>query len=123
MLCPGQGLLQWEVVPCCWRWSWLSGEGFSLAGASPCATFLFYSPSALFLGPLLELAGSPIYAVRAMAAKALVPVVPPPRRPSLLLQLAQQLPTTPSQVRSHNVVHGCLLQLQALLAPASGSDR
>ncbi|XP_074777001.1 tRNA (32-2'-O)-methyltransferase regulator THADA-like [Athene noctua] len=74
------------------------------------------SPSAHFLGPLLELAGSPIYAVRAMAAKALVPVVPPPQRPGLLLQLARQLPATPGQVRSHNAVHGCLLQMQALLA-------
>ncbi|OXB64697.1 hypothetical protein ASZ78_008773 [Callipepla squamata] len=32
------------------------------------------SPSTHFLEPLLELAGSPIYAVRAMAAKALVPM-------------------------------------------------
>ncbi|XP_054700686.1 thyroid adenoma-associated protein homolog isoform X1 [Grus americana] len=76
------------------------------------------SPSARFLGPLLELAGSPIYAVRVMAAKALVPVVPPPRRCGVLLQLAQRLPATPRQVRSHNAVHGHLLQMRALLAPA-----
>ncbi|KAM6051607.1 tRNA (32-2'-O)-methyltransferase regulator THADA-like isoform 2-T2 [Theristicus caerulescens] len=80
------------------------------------------SLSAGFLGPLLGLAGSPIYAVRAMAAKALVPVVPPPQRRGLLLQLAQQLPAAPGRVHSHNAVHGCLLQMQALLAPASGTN-
>ncbi|XP_053938762.1 thyroid adenoma-associated protein homolog isoform X2 [Cuculus canorus] len=76
------------------------------------------SPSARFLGPLLGLAGSPIYAVRAMAAKALVPVVPPPQRQELLLQLAQQLPDTPGQVHSHNAIHGRLLQMRVLLSPA-----
>ncbi|XP_064322676.1 LOW QUALITY PROTEIN: tRNA (32-2'-O)-methyltransferase regulator THADA-like [Phalacrocorax carbo] len=80
------------------------------------------SPSARFLRPLLGLAGSPIYAVRAMAAKVLVPVVPPPRRRGLLLQLARQLPTTPGQVRSHNALHGRLLQMRALLAPAPGTN-
>ncbi|XP_063207350.1 tRNA (32-2'-O)-methyltransferase regulator THADA-like isoform X1 [Chroicocephalus ridibundus] len=80
------------------------------------------SRSACFLGPLLGLAGSPIYAVRSMAAKALVPVVPPPQRRGLLLQLARQLPTAPGRVRSHNAVHGHLLQMRALLAPAPGTD-
>ncbi|KAM6377707.1 LOW QUALITY PROTEIN: tRNA (32-2'-O)-methyltransferase regulator THADA-like [Pluvialis apricaria] len=80
------------------------------------------SRSARFLGPLLGLAGSPIYAVRAMAAKALVPVVPPPRRRGLLLQLARQLPAAPGRVRSHNAVHGCLLQIRALLAPTPGTS-
>ncbi|XP_064248264.1 tRNA (32-2'-O)-methyltransferase regulator THADA-like isoform X2 [Passer domesticus] len=79
------------------------------------------SPSAPFLGPLLGLAESPIYAVRAMAAKALVPVVAPPQRCRLLLQLAQQLPAAPGQIRSHNAVHGHLLQMQALLGPATGT--
>ncbi|XP_069726966.1 tRNA (32-2'-O)-methyltransferase regulator THADA-like isoform X2 [Phaenicophaeus curvirostris] len=76
------------------------------------------SPSARFLEPLLVLARSPIYAVRAMAAKALVPVVPPPQRQELLLQLAQQLPATPGEVHSHNAIHGCLLQMRVLLALA-----
>lgn len=80
------------------------------------------SPSTHFLEPLLELAGSPIYAVRAMAAKALIPVVPPPQRPALLLQLAQQLPA-PGGVLSHNALHGRLLQMKALLAPNPGTAR
>ncbi|XP_038008017.1 LOW QUALITY PROTEIN: thyroid adenoma-associated protein homolog [Motacilla alba alba] len=78
------------------------------------------SPSAPFLGPLLGLAESPIYAVRAMAAKALVPVVAPPQRCRLLLQLARQLPAAPEQIRLHNAVHGHLLQMQALLGSAMG---
>lgn len=84
--------------------------------------FLLHSPSTHFLEPLLELAGSPIYAVRAMAAKALIPVVPPPQRPALLLHLAQQLPA-PGGVLSHNALHGRLLQMKALLAPNPGTDR
>ncbi|XP_065595023.1 tRNA (32-2'-O)-methyltransferase regulator THADA-like [Cyrtonyx montezumae] len=80
------------------------------------------SPSTHFLEPLLELAGSPIYAVRAMAAKALIPVVPPPQRPALLLRLAQQLPKL-GGVYSHNALHGRLLQMRALLAPTPGTDR
>ncbi|RMC05923.1 hypothetical protein DUI87_17468 [Hirundo rustica rustica] len=79
------------------------------------------SPSAPFLEPLLGLAESPIYAVRAMAAKALVPVVPPPQRCRLLLRLARQLPAAPGQIRSHNTVHGHLLQMRALLASATGT--
>nr|XP_054501717.1 thyroid adenoma-associated protein homolog [Agelaius phoeniceus] len=79
------------------------------------------SSSAPFLEPLLGLAESPIYAVRAMAAKALVPVVAPPQRCRLLLQLARQLPAAPGQIRSHNAVHGHLLQMQALLGCATGT--
>ncbi|XP_066418463.1 tRNA (32-2'-O)-methyltransferase regulator THADA-like [Molothrus aeneus] len=79
------------------------------------------SSSAPFLEPLLGLAESPIYAVRAMAAKALVPVVAPPQRCRLLLQLARQLPAAPGQIRSHNAVHGHLLQMQALLGCAMGT--
>ncbi|XP_077043870.1 tRNA (32-2'-O)-methyltransferase regulator THADA-like isoform X2 [Agelaius phoeniceus] len=79
------------------------------------------SSSAPFLEPLLGLAESPIYAVRAMAAKALVPVVAPPQRCRLLLQLARQLPAAPGQIRSHNDVHGHLLQMQALLGCATGT--
>ncbi|XP_021268661.1 thyroid adenoma-associated protein homolog isoform X2 [Numida meleagris] len=78
-------------------------------------------PSTHFLEPLLKLAGSPIYAVRAMAAKALIPIVPLLQRPALLLRLAQQLPA-PGGVRSHNALHGHLLQMRALLAPTLGTD-
>lgn len=84
--------------------------------------FLLHSPSARFLGPLLGLAESPSYAVRAMAAKALVPVVPPPWRRGLLLWLARQLPAAPGRVRSHNALHGRLMQMRALLAPAPGTS-
>lgn len=121
MLCPGQGLLQQEVVLRCQGWPWLSGVSLQLEHHHA-VPFLLHSPSAHFLGPLLGLAGSPIYAVRAMAAKALVPVVPLPQRRGLLLQLARQLPATPAQVRSHNAVHGRLLQVRALLAPTLGAN-
>ncbi|OWK60158.1 hypothetical protein RLOC_00008860 [Lonchura striata] len=56
-----------------------------------------------------------------MAAKALVPAVPPPQRCRLLLQLARQLPAAPGEIRSHNAVHGHLLQMRALLGSATGA--
>ncbi|XP_062446114.1 tRNA (32-2'-O)-methyltransferase regulator THADA-like isoform X1 [Rhea pennata] len=74
------------------------------------------SASAPFVAPLLRLAASPLYAVRATAAKALAALVPPPRRRRLLLRLARQLPA-PGRARSHNALHGRLLQLRALLEP------
>lgn len=94
---------------------------FSSSQSITTVPFLLHSPSAPFLEPLLGLAESPVYAVRAMAAKALVPVVPPPQRCRLLLQLAQQLPAAPRHILSHNTVHGHLLQLQALLAAATST--
>ncbi|KAM8797588.1 tRNA (32-2'-O)-methyltransferase regulator THADA-like [Eudromia elegans] len=75
------------------------------------------STSAPFVVPLLRLAASPLYAVRAMAARALAALLPPPRRRRLLLRLARQLPA-PGRLRSHNALHGRLLLMHALLGPA-----
>eukprot|EP00079_Xenopus_tropicalis_P031944 XP_017945715.1 PREDICTED: thyroid adenoma-associated protein homolog [Xenopus tropicalis] len=70
-----------------------------------------------FLDPLLKLAGNPIYAVRVMAARALVPVVQVMNYHALLLQLVGKLPQDNESV-SHNSLHGNLLQIHALLVPA-----
>ncbi|XP_041422958.1 thyroid adenoma-associated protein homolog isoform X2 [Xenopus laevis] len=70
-----------------------------------------------FLEPLLKLAGNPIYAVRVMAARALVPVVQVMNYHTLLLQLIGKLPQDNESV-SHNYLHGNLLQIHALLVPA-----
>ncbi|KYO25481.1 thyroid adenoma-associated protein-like protein [Alligator mississippiensis] len=75
------------------------------------------SISTCFLEPLLQLAGNPIYAVRAMAAKALVPVVPASEYGNVLLRLAGDL-NKPGSVLSHNALHGQLLQIRAVLAQA-----
>ncbi|KAH0625585.1 hypothetical protein JD844_015164 [Phrynosoma platyrhinos] len=73
--------------------------------------------SICFLEPLIQLSGNPIYAVRVMAARALVPLVPLTEYGKVLLQLASSLPQ-PEDALSHNVMHGCLLQIQALLTRA-----
>ncbi|XP_039360755.1 thyroid adenoma-associated protein homolog isoform X3 [Mauremys reevesii] len=73
------------------------------------------SVSTCFLEPLLQLAGNPIYAVRVMAAKALVPVVPTAEYGKILLRLAGDLAKR-GGVLSHNTLHGRLLQIRALLA-------
>ncbi|XP_061458586.1 tRNA (32-2'-O)-methyltransferase regulator THADA-like isoform X2 [Rhineura floridana] len=70
-----------------------------------------------FLEPLVQLSGNPIYAVRSMAAKALVPLVPATEYGEVLFQLASGLPL-PGDALCHNTLHGCLLQIQALLAQA-----
>ncbi|CAM4564660.1 tRNA (32-2'-O)-methyltransferase regulator THADA-like isoform X1 [Lepidochelys kempii] len=79
------------------------------------------SISTCFLEPLLQLAGNPIYAVRVMAAKALVPVVPTAEYGKLLLRLAGDLAKQGS-VLSHNTLHGRLLQIRALLAYAADTN-
>ncbi|XP_050779936.1 thyroid adenoma-associated protein homolog isoform X1 [Gopherus flavomarginatus] len=79
------------------------------------------SVSTCFLEPLLQLAGNPIYAVRVMAAKALVPVVPTAEYGKILLRLAGDLAKRDG-VLSHNTLHGRLLQIQALLAYAADTN-
>nr|XP_015221939.1 PREDICTED: thyroid adenoma-associated protein homolog isoform X1 [Lepisosteus oculatus] len=74
-----------------------------------------------FLPPLLQLASSPIYAVRVMASKALAAMTPPSEYMSTLLQLAGQL-LQPHAPRCHNGLHGQLLQIGALLARALRAD-
>ncbi|XP_060105500.1 thyroid adenoma-associated protein homolog isoform X2 [Heteronotia binoei] len=73
--------------------------------------------SSCFLEPLIQLAGNPIYAARAMAAQALVPLAPAAEYGTLLLRLALDLPQ-PSDAFSQNALHGRLLQIEAVLAQA-----
>ncbi|XP_070618935.1 tRNA (32-2'-O)-methyltransferase regulator THADA-like [Erythrolamprus reginae] len=75
-----------------------------------------------FLEPLIQLSGNPIYAVRAMAAKALVPFIPVTDYGKVLLRLAARFPQ-PEATLSHNALHGCLLQIRAVLNHALGVDR
>uniref|UniRef100_A0A8C5RG15 Thyroid adenoma-associated protein homolog n=1 Tax=Laticauda laticaudata TaxID=8630 RepID=A0A8C5RG15_LATLA len=75
-----------------------------------------------FLEPLIQLSGNPIYAVRVMAAKALVPFIPVMDYGKILLRLASRFPQ-PEAALSHNALHGCLLQIQAVLNQALGFDR
>ncbi|KAM3939686.1 tRNA (32-2'-O)-methyltransferase regulator THADA-like [Leptodactylus fuscus] len=70
-----------------------------------------------FMEPLLELRENPIYAVRVMAARALVPVVPVMGFHALLVQLINGLPRIKDGV-SHNALHGRLQQIYALLSLA-----
>ncbi|KAM5191247.1 tRNA (32-2'-O)-methyltransferase regulator THADA-like [Mantella aurantiaca] len=65
--------------------------------------------------PLLELRENPIYAVRVVAARALVPVVQEKDCCNLLLQLILDLPQRNESV-SHNMLHGQLQQIYALLS-------
>ncbi|XP_018424157.1 PREDICTED: thyroid adenoma-associated protein homolog [Nanorana parkeri] len=67
------------------------------------------------IGPLLELRENPIYAVRIIAARALVPVVQQKDCWNLLLQLILDLPRRNEGV-SHNALHGQLQNIYALLS-------
>ncbi|XP_068099030.1 tRNA (32-2'-O)-methyltransferase regulator THADA-like isoform X2 [Hyperolius riggenbachi] len=70
-----------------------------------------------FIEPLLELRGNPIYAVRVLAARALVPVMQEMDYHHLLVQLTLELPQRDERV-PHNVLHGQLQQIYALLSSA-----
>ncbi|XP_007435523.1 thyroid adenoma-associated protein homolog isoform X1 [Python bivittatus] len=75
-----------------------------------------------FLEPLIQLSGNPIYAVRVMAAKALLPFIPATDYGNILLRLASRIPQ-PEAALSHNALHGCLLQIQATLNRALSVDQ
>ncbi|XP_060125391.1 tRNA (32-2'-O)-methyltransferase regulator THADA-like isoform X3 [Zootoca vivipara] len=77
--------------------------------------------NACFLEPLVQLSGNPIHAVRMMAAKALVPLVPATEYGGVLFRLASGLPL-PGDELCHNALHGRLLQLQGLLAQALNAN-
>ncbi|XP_069476045.1 tRNA (32-2'-O)-methyltransferase regulator THADA-like isoform X2 [Ambystoma mexicanum] len=79
------------------------------------------SSSSCFVEPLHQLSGNPIFAVREMAAQALVPAVPVVEYGSLLLRLVEELASGAGAI-SHNALHGRLLQIQALLAQALATD-
>ncbi|KAG9487459.1 hypothetical protein GDO78_007361 [Eleutherodactylus coqui] len=75
-----------------------------------------------FMEPLLDLRENPIYAVRVMAARALVPVVQVMDYQTLLVQLIKGLPQSKDRV-SHNALHGQLQQIYALLSVALQENR
>ncbi|XP_050048642.1 tRNA (32-2'-O)-methyltransferase regulator THADA isoform X1 [Dermacentor andersoni] len=64
-----------------------------------------------FVPHVARCARSPVWKVRALAARALVPLVAPSARRTLLLQLISTLPGAADQCVSHNAVHGTLLQV------------
>ncbi|XP_030074503.1 thyroid adenoma-associated protein homolog [Microcaecilia unicolor] len=68
-----------------------------------------------FLEPLIQLAASPVYSVRVMAAKALISLASVTQYKDLLQQLVGDLPTADSII-SHNALHGHILQIEAVLA-------
>lgn len=64
-----------------------------------------------FVPHVARCACSPVWKVRALAARALVPLVAPSARRTLLLQLISSLPGANDRCISHNAVHGTLLQV------------
>ncbi|MGH0167384.1 UNVERIFIED_CONTAM: hypothetical protein FKN15_052121 [Acipenser sinensis] len=75
------------------------------------------SPCLAMRNAAIQLFSSPIYAVRVMAAKALVAMVSPSEHKTVLLRLVGELPGRKTPC-SHNHLHGQLLQIEALLARA-----
>ncbi|XP_017580907.2 thyroid adenoma-associated protein homolog isoform X1 [Pygocentrus nattereri] len=71
-----------------------------------------------FLPPLLQLAASPVYAVRVMSSRALVALIPPIEYVGSVLRLVRELPESPDTPCCHNRVHGQLLQIKAILVRA-----
>ena len=68
-------------------------------------------------------AGSPSYHIRALAARAFVPLVPHTQLLSTCISICAELPASPHAPISHNRVHGLLLQVRSLLLAAARSTR
>ncbi|KAM9447169.1 tRNA (32-2'-O)-methyltransferase regulator THADA isoform 2-T2 [Clarias gariepinus] len=75
-----------------------------------------------FLPPLLQLAASPVYGVRAMSAQSLVAMIPPTEYVARVLKIVEELPEKPSSPSCHNRVHGQLLQIKAILTRVLHAD-
>lgn len=67
-----------------------------------------------FVPHVTRCAHSPVWKVRALAARALVPLVAPSARRALLLQLADSLPEAADH-RRNNKIHGTLLQVLQMI--------
>ena len=79
--------------------------------------FVFTSSSSLlsdFVPHLQSLSSCPTYAVRVVAAKALVPFIPCEQLLNKAKELVRLLPG-PGESFSQNVLHGTLLQISAVL--------
>uniref|UniRef100_A0A1E1X3X9 tRNA (32-2'-O)-methyltransferase regulator THADA n=1 Tax=Amblyomma aureolatum TaxID=187763 RepID=A0A1E1X3X9_9ACAR len=74
-----------------------------------------------FVPHVARCARSPVWKVRALAARALVPLVAPSARRSLLLQLVSSLPDASGLHVSHNTIHGTLLQVLQVIGYARQS--
>ncbi|XP_022108564.1 thyroid adenoma-associated protein homolog [Acanthaster planci] len=68
-----------------------------------------------FVPHVLSCASSAVYKTRAIAARALVPLVPASRQLDMLKDLLGLLPRTPDQPAHHNHIHGVLLQIREIL--------
>ncbi|CAM9509798.1 unnamed protein product, partial [Discosporangium mesarthrocarpum] len=100
-------------------------EGLGAQGDPGQATSFISSPhsaAAAFI-PLVKMCRSnPHYLARVASARALAALAPAEKIPSLVVELSQDLPKCPQQLRAagaHNFVHGTLLQVLELLRAAN----
>lgn len=87
--------------------------------------YLFFAHRALsdFLPPLLQLATSPVYGVRAMSAQALVAMISPTDYVASVLSVIEEVPEKPGSPSCHNRIHGQLLQIKAILTRILHADK
>ncbi|XP_071800495.1 tRNA (32-2'-O)-methyltransferase regulator THADA-like [Asterias amurensis] len=71
-----------------------------------------------FLEPVRRLASSPIYPVRELAARSLVPLIPQSQMSNQMIEIIDNLPIEAGAVRAFNRLHGDLLQLEKLFEAA-----
>ncbi|XP_038073964.1 thyroid adenoma-associated protein homolog isoform X2 [Patiria miniata] len=75
-----------------------------------------------FMQPVQQLAGSAIYAVRELAARSLVPLIPQCDMPQKIAGIIHQLPSSAQSVRDFNRLHGDLLQVEKLFEAAEQNE-
>ena len=75
-----------------------------------------YFPFSLsqFQTAVASLSCSSIFAVRELAAQALIPLIPQDQVADTLTDIIRSLPGTPQDADSFNNLHGCLLQVDKL---------
>ena len=68
-----------------------------------------------FLEPIMFLLSSPIYSIRVLASRAVLPLIPEGKACNKAIEIISTLPQKPDDVQSTNQLHGHLLLVHALI--------
>ena len=63
----------------------------------------------------MHLLSSPIYSIRELASRAILPLIPEGQAPGKALEIISMLPSKSGDVSSTNQLHGLLLLVSALI--------
>ena len=76
-----------------------------------------------FLDPIMQLLSSPIYSIRELASRSILPLVPEGQAIERALEVIKMLPRKQADMSSTNQLHGYLLLVDVLIQTAIDGKR